>query len=305
MADVASTLALWSSTTASNTPADSTSIGSGLATNLRELQGVVTRGLSHKGADIASAATTDLGAVEGLAHDITGTVTITSFGTGREGLLKLIQFDGILTLTHNATSLVLPGGANILTAAGDVAVMFSEGSGNWRCYSYVVAANAPGTPIGSVIPYTGTAAPGGWLLCYGQAVSRTTYAALFAVTSTTYGVGDGATTFNVPDLRGRVVAGQDDMGGTSANRLTGVTGSVDGDVLGGTGGEETHTLITAEMPAHTHAIKCHAGANDGGATIPESVAASNNDNPSTDSAGGGGAHNNVQPTLILNYIVKT
>lgn len=143
MADVASTLAAWSNTTASNTPTDTTAIGSGLAGNLREIQGVITRGLSHKGSDIASAATTDLGGTEGLAHDITGTTTITSFGSGRAGLLKLLQFDGALTLTHNGTSLVLPGGANITTAAGDVAIMFSEGSGNWRCYAYVRTAAQP------------------------------------------------------------------------------------------------------------------------------------------------------------------
>jgi hypothetical protein len=156
MADVASTLAGWSSTTASNTPADTTTIGSGLAGNLREIQGVMVRGLSHKGSDIASAATTDLGGTEGLAHDITGTTTITSFGTGRAGLLKLLQFDGALTLTHNASSLILPGGANITTAAGDVAVMFSEGSGNWRCYAYFKTASVPLAFTTQAIQETGT-----------------------------------------------------------------------------------------------------------------------------------------------------
>jgi len=111
--------------------------------NLRELQGAVVRGLSHKGADIASATTTDLGAVEGLAHDITGTTTITGFGTVRAGIWKIIKFEGALTLTHNATSLILPGGANITTADGDVALVISEGSGNWRCLSYQKASAAP------------------------------------------------------------------------------------------------------------------------------------------------------------------
>jgi hypothetical protein len=139
MADIAATLAGWSSTTGSNAPSGGTTIGTGLDDNLREIQGVIVRGLSHKGADIASATTTDIGAVEGLAHDITGTTTITGLGTVRAGIAKLLQFDGALTLTHNATSLILPGGANITTAAGDVALMFSEGSGNWRCYFYVKA----------------------------------------------------------------------------------------------------------------------------------------------------------------------
>jgi hypothetical protein len=139
MADVAATLAGWSSTTGSNAPSGGTTIGTGLDDNLREIQGVIVRGLSHKGADIASATTTDIGAVEGLMHDITGTTTITGLGTVRAGIWKVLKFEGALTLTHNATSLILPGGANITTADGDVAVMYSEGSGNWRCASYVKA----------------------------------------------------------------------------------------------------------------------------------------------------------------------
>jgi hypothetical protein len=80
------------------------------------------------------------------------------------------------------------------------------------------------------------------LLCDGSAVSRTTYAALFAVTSTAYGVGDGSTTFNLPDLRGRAVAGKDNMGGTAQNRLTTAGSSVDGVTLGASGGSQNRTL---------------------------------------------------------------
>ena len=143
MADVAATLVGWSSTTGSNAPSDGATVGSGLDDNLREIQGVIVRGLSNKGADIASATTTDLGAVEGLMHDITGTTTITSFGTVRAGIWKVIKFEGALTLTHNATSLILPGAANITTADGDVAIVISEGSGNWRCLNYVMASVSP------------------------------------------------------------------------------------------------------------------------------------------------------------------
>ena len=160
-----------------------------------------------------------------------------------------------------------------------------------------------GAPTGSVIAFAGTAAPTDWLLCYGQAVSRTTYAALFAVISTTYGVGDGSSTFNLPDLRGRVVAGQDDMGGSSANRLTDQSGGLDGDVLGDTGGSETHTLTTPEIAAHTHT--CTDGTNTGGSaanTFHQAFTPSATITSS--STGGGGAHNNVQPTIILNYIIK-
>lgn len=107
---------------------------------------------------------------------------------------------------------------------------------------------------GTLVPYAGTTAPStvGALLCAGQAISRTTYAKLFAAVGTTWGIGNGSTTFNIPDLRGRVVAGQDDMGGTSANRLTGLTGGLNGDVLGSTGGAEGHVLTEVQLAAHTH-----------------------------------------------------
>ena len=147
MADVAATLALWSSTTNSNSPAGTATVGNGVDDNMREVQGVTVRGLSHKGSDIASAATTDLGAVEGLLHDITGTTTITGFGTVRDGIWKIIKFEGALTLTHNSTSLILPGAANITTADGDIAIMFSEGSGNWRCVDYQPTAYTPKRPV--------------------------------------------------------------------------------------------------------------------------------------------------------------
>lgn len=92
--------------------------------------------LSTKGTNIASAATTDIGAATGRFVHITGTTSITSFGTKTAGVERELVFDGALTLTHNGTSLILPGAANITTAAGDTAIFVSEGSGNWRCISY-------------------------------------------------------------------------------------------------------------------------------------------------------------------------
>lgn len=115
-------------------------------------------------------------------------------------------------------------------------------------------------PSGVVLPFAGASAPNGWLLCAGQAVSRTTYAALFTAIGTAYGTGDGSTTFNLPDLRGRVPGGKDDMGGSAANRLTTAGSGVNGAVLGAAGGAETHTLTVPQMPAHSHAVS--------GATAP-------------------------------------
>ncbi len=160
-------------------------------------------------------------------------------------------------------------------------------------------------PTGSIMPFAGASAPTGYLLCDGAAISRTTYSALFAVCTTMpYGVGDGSSTFNIPDLRGRVIAGQDDMGGASANRLTGLSGGLDGDTLGASGGSESHQLTTSEMPAHTHAVKLDVAIQRGDSSY-EAAAAAPNLNGTSGSTGGDGAHNNVQPTIILNYIIKT
>ena len=177
-------------------------------------------------------------------------------------------------------------------------------------------------PTGVVLPYGGTSSPTGFLLCYGQAISRTTYSDLFSAIGTTYGTGDGSSTFNLPDLRGRVVAGQDDMGGSSANRLTGQTGGVDGDTLGGTGGDETHTLTEAQLATHSHTLISDVEAGGSYPTtstdyIPKKAdwGSSNNyqigqttTTPTLSRSADTGsdtAHNNVQPTIILNYIIKT
>lgn len=100
-------------------------------------------------------------------------------------------------------------------------------------------------PAGIIMPFAGTVAPQGCLLCDGSAVSRITYAALFAVIGTTYGAGDGETTFNIPNLAGRVVIG-----------------SSQSHALGTTGGSETVTLTADQLPAHTHVVPQHGHGND-------------------------------------------
>src|SRR5581483_3725971 len=109
-------------------------------------------------------------------------------------------------------------------------------------------------PVGSSLEYWGSSAPTStFALMFGQAISRTTYATLFSLFSTTYGSGDGSTTFNIPDLRGRVTAGKDDMGGVAASRLSSTYFGGTATNLGATGGLESHTLTTAELPVHSHA----------------------------------------------------
>jgi microcystin-dependent protein len=207
-------------------------------------------------------------------------------------------------------------------------------------------------PAGTVNPFAGASAPSGWLLCDGRStgISRTTYAGLFAVIGTTYGSGDGSTTFNLPDLRGRVVAGEDDMGGTAANRLTSAGSGVNGLALGAAGGLQTHTLDINQIPSvasasHRHefgfslldnyysatgsnAAMFQAGAYRystgtyqgavGAGTVSDTrrdatsvsfgqstrMASFGDTQTPSATAGGGQAHNNTQPTIILNYIIK-
>lgn len=168
--------------------------------------------------------------------------------------------------------------------------------------AYVDAA----VPTGIILAYeansTNPSVPSGWLLCDGQAVSRTgSTAALFALIGTSHGAGNGSTTFNVPDYRGRILCGFDNMGGSSANRMT----NAQADTVAGAQGAETHTLSSGEMPAHTHNVGTRlnpiAGAN--GAAGSASLAADNQQ--PTSSTGSGGAHNNVQPTTFTNFIIKT
>lgn len=96
-----------------------------------------------QGTNIASAATTNIASATGNYVTVTGTNTITALGTAQAGARRTVTFNGALTLTHNATSLILPTGANIQTAAGDTAVFISLGSGNWRCTSYQRANGQP------------------------------------------------------------------------------------------------------------------------------------------------------------------
>ena len=165
----------------------------------------------------------------------------------------------------------------------------------------IKVAAAAGAPTGVVFPYAGSSAPSGFLLCDGSAVSRTTYADLFTAISTAFGVGDGSTTFNLPDMRGRLPVGKDNMGGSSANRVQ----NAQADILGGSAGTETHTLTTDELPSHSHEYtkgNLNSGQYSSGGSQGVN---SQTSGTATSSTGGGSAHNNMPPYLTLNYIIKT
>lgn len=189
---------------------------------------------------------------------------------------------------------------------------------------------AGGMPIGAIIPFAGGTPPSGWLFCDGGEISRTVFAPLFAAIGGTFGTGDGATTFNLPDLRGRVPVGLDTMGGVAAGRVTAGNSGVDGTAIGGAGGSEllqshNHTLTD---PQHTHTDSGHAhaivpaviqypaaggplsgGGNFAfsfpftGATQTDFAHISTNSTGITIDAIGGGGSQNVQPSLVCLYII--
>lgn len=149
----------------------------------------------------------------------------------------------------------------------------------------------PTSVAGIIQAYAGSVAPTGYLICDGSAVSRTTYANLFTAIGTTYGDGNGTTTFNLPNLKGKVIVGLD-SNDTSFNSL------------GTTGGTKTHTLTLNEIPSHTHQYSESVG--DGwkyGDGDRQNVR-NNSQSSQTGSAGGGQPHNNLQPYITLNYIIS-
>jgi len=167
-------------------------------------------------------------------------------------------------------------------------------------------------PVGATIDFWGTTAPNAkWLFPYGQAVSRTTYAALFALLGTRYGVGDGATTFELPDLRGRVNVGKDNMGGTPANRVTTAVSGVDAATLGAVGGSQLlhqHTHgVTDPGHVHTYGEVSNDGWADGTPSEDGGVASGNTGSATTgitiQNAGTGNAQN-VQPSIVCNKLMR-
>ncbi len=157
-------------------------------------------------------------------------------------------------------------------------------------------------PIGAIMPFAGVAAPAGWAICDGSAISRTTYAALFALTGTGYGAGNGTTTFNLPDLRGKFPLG---VSGSHAQTST--------------GGAETVALSTANLPAHDHSAAgnhAHGLTGIGGvfvtaggavAALASTAATWVTDAGGThthSSVGSGTAHENMPPFLSLPYIIR-
>ncbi len=165
-------------------------------------------------------------------------------------------------------------------------------------YVDTTLASFGGLPVGTLIDYAAATVPTGWLACDGAAVLRSAYASLFSVIGTTWGVGDGVTTFNVPDFRGRGTIGSGTGSGLTARALA------------ATGGEETHVLVTGEMAAHTHTYTWGqifgsggSAANGPGVDSPY-LAGTIEASTTTSSVGSGTAHNNMQPFVVATKLIK-
>ena len=156
-------------------------------------------------------------------------------------------------------------------------------------------------PIGALMPYAGLATPAGWLLCKGQSLARSSYPDLFKAIGALYGAED-AQSFRIPDLRTRVPVGVSDNHVTFGQ-------------MGSKGGEERHTLLVSELPAHTHILEgvgktfkggleqTNLGAGSGWTTVTNYTAAGK---PNLEAAatGSNNPHNNMPPYIVLNYIIR-
>lgn len=180
-----------------------------------------------------------------------------------------------------ANPVLLKGEPGFETDTGRLKV--GDGSTAWNVLAYFVPDTGSGdasVPTGSISMFAGTTAPSGWLICDGTALSRETYSSLFSILGTTYGTGNGTTTFNIPNLKGRVPAGLD-------------TSQTEFNSLGLTGGAKQHTLTTNEMPSHTHTQNSHShtgSADSGGSHNHTATSASAGSHDHTASTASAGAH---------------
>lgn len=266
-------------------------------------------------------------AVNSDLSDIASALTSSIAADGQTSITAAIKFfagtaalPGVTFSSDTTSGLYLVGTGKIGVAVNATAtVLFDGTAANGNYLQYVNTAIIQ--PVGVIHDFAGSTAPTGWLLCYGQAVSRTTYANLFAVIGTTYGVGDGSTTFNLPDLRGRYSPGKDDMGGVAANRITVAGGNFDGTVLGQTGGQQNRTIAQANLPnvtfavtitdpGHTHTFGT-TNLLGGGANVVQAGAGVNSVTTSSTtgitasaaSGGSGTALATLPGTIILNKII--
>ena len=184
------------------------------------------------------------------------------------------------------------GGKTVGTAANNILALDGDAKLPAVDGSQLTGLPTPDSvPSGVIMPYAGATAPTGYLLCNGAAVSLTTYAALYAVIGHTYAADPGGGNFTLPDLRGRIPVGK--------------STDTEFDTLGETGGEKTHQLSVAEMPAHTHTERSAVNTTGNADGADGWRGNTTNTNTASGSAGSDTAHNNLQPYITINYIIKT
>jgi microcystin-dependent protein len=228
--------------------------------------------------DVSDSATPNLWGAESDFANLLGTTTVTGLASGTEGQQKLVRFAEARQLTYNATTMDLPGTANFNVVAGDYALFRCRGgtsnklvwltradgkamrselptqvSGDNGANLQANGAGAtawvqPASTTGFISMWPTSSVPTGWLECNGAAISRTTFAALFAVIGTTYGPGNGSTTFNIPDLRGRFVRAWD-HGATRDSDSSFRTNRGDG-----TTGDNVGTIQLDDLESHRHFV---------------------------------------------------
>lgn len=333
---------LWSQTAASNASADAT-------INWREGQAP---------SSINDSARALMASVASWRDDISG--TLTTGGSSTAYTLSTNQFFDTLAHMDGAMVAFVPHATNTGTCTLNVDALgakplrsapsteipsgtlvlgtpyvatYDNSASEWLLHGFYD--NPYNIPLGCGMPCFNTSAPNSaFVFPYGQAISRTTYSALFALWSTTYGSGDGTTTFNVPDLRGMTIVAKDNMGGSTRGVVGSVTtslGTLTGTTLGSYGGLSTHTLATTEIPSHTHANSLNDPGHihnfqstrrgysyTGGASVPsydsplfvtysDATWVQSNTTGVTitnAAAGGGGSHNNMQPSFIANFVIR-
>ena len=181
-----------------------------------------------------------------------------------------------------------------LTPSSRFVGMMQGSAGKPQSLLIIGVIGGDGNPPGAILQFAGLTAPEGYLLCQGQAVSRAGYARLYAVIGVIYGAGDGSTTFNIPDYRGRVPVGFS-------------PGEIEFATLGQRGGAKRHTLTVDEIPSHDHEPRSGWGPGGG---LGDGWSRVDGNNPRnswgrTVSAGGGQSHNNLQPYIAANFIIRT
>ena len=212
-----------------------------------------------------------------------------------------VKRDGSLAMLGNLNM----GGFKITNMNLDTPTQ--DGDGVSRQYLLNALATVSVTPTGTISAFAGSefSLPIGWIICNGQAVSRTTYINLYSIIGVTYGAGDGFSTFNVPDLRGRVMMGLDNLGGTSAN----VVADPLADVLGASLGAESIVLQTTNLPSHTHTyndrvVQGATGGTDVGPANTNATSQYSSSSRTTGSVGSGAPHANIQPSMAMTVLIK-